>query len=122
MKIKQTILALVIMIGAMGVMHAPVAMAAGCEKVATKYIPCDNSGNGPIWNILMVVLNFFSVGVGIVVVGAIVYGSILYTSAGGDQAQVKKGVSVITNAIIGLLAYIFMYAIINYLVPGGLFT
>ncbi|MNH46494.1 hypothetical protein D3C72_2301490 [compost metagenome] len=61
-------------------------------------------------------------GVGILAVGGIVYGSILYTSAGGSSEQTKKAMGIITNVVIGLIAYALMYAITNFLIPGGLFS
>lgn len=51
----------------------------------------------------------------------IVYGSILYTSAGGNAEQTKKAMGIITNVVIGIIAYGLMYVGLNFLVPGGVF-
>ena len=58
---------------------------------------------------------------GIAVVAGIVFGAVTYASAGGNKKKKKKGISFVTNAVIALVLFIFMYAIINFLVPGGLF-
>lgn len=98
-----------------------------CGKAQTVIIKCDSSSEtgakgSPIWSILKLAINILTGGIGIVAVGGIVYGSILYTSAGADTAQTKKAVSVITNVVIGLIAYALMYAVLNFIIPGGLFS
>ena len=82
---------------------------------------CSNDGKTDgITQIALVVINFLSIGVGIAVVAGIVIGAIRYITASGNAAQAQQGVTTIVNAIIGLILFIFMYAIINFLVPGGL--
>ncbi len=87
--------------------------------------PVNNSGsiedNG-IWKLLLMALRIMTAGVGVLAVGGIVYGAILYTSAGDRSEQVKKAISVITNVVIGLIAYIGMYAVLEFLIPGGIFS
>ena len=80
---------------------------------------CKGPGDG-ITQIALVAVNFLAIGVGIAVVGGIVWGAIRYITANGNAAQAQQGVSIIINAIIGLVLFIFMFAIINFLVPGGL--
>jgi hypothetical protein len=58
--------------------------------------------------------------VGVVVVGAIVVGGIAYASAQDNKAQIEKGIDIIRNAIIGLLLFIGMSAILNFIIPGGI--
>ena len=69
--------------------------------------------------IVTTVLNFLSVAVGIAVVAGIVVGGITYSTAGGNPAKVKKGGAIIGSAIGGLVLFILMYAIINFLLPKG---
>lgn len=108
---------------------APAALAAECGGVQTSIISCNEKGGGDasveqtgLWGILKLVINILTAGVGILAVGGIVYGSILYTSAGGSSEQTKKAMGIITNVVIGLVAYALMYAITNFLIPGGLFS
>ncbi len=58
--------------------------------------------------------------VGIAVVVSIVVGGIQYSSAGGDPSKVVAARKRITNAIIALLAYLFMFAFLQWLLPGGI--
>lgn len=79
--------------------------------------PNDN----PIFFLLTQFLKFFSALVGVAVTGGIIYGGILWSTAKGNPSQTQKATAVISNAILGLILYILMFAIINFLVPGGLF-
>lgn len=94
----------------------------GCGDIETSIIKCDVDGENPIVSMLLEIVNFLAVGVGIAVVGGIIWGGMLYASSNGDASKTKQGITVIVNAVIGLLLFIFMYAMINFLVPGGLFT
>lgn len=66
-------------------------------------------------------INFLAIGVGLVVTAMIVVGGIEYIIAGGIPQKVEKAKSLITNAIIALVTFIFMYGILQWLIPGGLF-
>lgn len=98
----------------------------GCET-DTAIIKCENvdgqgvEGTG-VWSLLIMVINILTAGVGVVALGGIVYGAILYISAGGSQDQVKKAMEVFTNVVIGVVAYAAMFALLNFLIPGGLFN
>jgi len=81
----------------------------------------DPTQNG-VWALLLVAINILTAGVGIAAVGGIVYGSILYTTAGGNADQTKKAIEFIRNVIIGLIAYGLMFAVLNFIIPGGLFA
>lgn len=96
--------------------------STGCGGVETAYIECDATGNGSIVNMLLAIVNFIAVGVGILTVGGIIWGGMVYASSNGDANRVKQAKTIIVNAIVGLILFFFMYAFINYLVPGGLFT
>jgi len=78
-------------------------------------------GSDAIMKLLGLLLDIMTAGVGIVAVGGIAYGSLLYTTAGGSQEQVKKAIGIIQNVIIGLVAYVSLYAFLQFLLPGGIF-
>lgn len=85
--------------------------------VKTSILPSDLDAIG----LIKMAIWIMSAGIGVVAVGGIVWGAILYTSAGSSD-RAKKGIEVIRNVVLGLLLYIFMLAIINFLIPGGLIT
>jgi len=91
-----------------------------CDLSGTLPSSGDVQGSG-IWGILELTLNILTAGIGIAAVGGIIYGAVLYTSAGGSTEQVKKATTVFTNVAIGVIAYALMYALLNFLIPGGLF-
>lgn len=80
---------------------------------------CDGQGVSLIGNMLKYVLTILSIGVGVVAVGGIAYGALLYTSARDNSGQTQQAITIIRNVVIGLLLYVFMVAILNWLVPGG---
>jgi len=168
MKIKQTILVTILLLG-FGVVLVPnYVSAASCGGVTTNIIGCDQkvcvdgtknpfegydpgtnkeaktayheqfshdygkckNGTSPsteqkdsgIWGLLLLVINILTAGVGVAAVGGIVYGSILYTTAAGSAEQTKKAITIIKDVVLGLLAYMLMYAILNFIVPGGFLT
>lgn len=58
--------------------------------------------------------------IGVIVVISIVWAGIQYASAGGDPGKVVAARKRITNAILALLAYLFMFAFLQWLIPGGI--
>lgn len=58
--------------------------------------------------------------VGVVVVISIIIGGIQYSSSAGDPQAAQAAQKRIRNAIIALVVFIFLYALLNFLVPGGL--
>ena len=84
--------------------------------------PSKDASSTGLWGVLLLAINILTAGIGITAIGGVVYGSILYTSAGGSQEQVKKAMGIITNVVIGVIAYALMYSALNFLIPGGLFN
>lgn len=77
-----------------------------CESIFTKY--------------LLPAINLLSAAVGIVSVAMIIYGGIEFSSSGGDPQRVASAKDHITNAIIALVAFLFLWAFLNFIIPGGL--
>ncbi len=102
----------------------------GCDEIneSTSIIPdlnCKDDGSvegSALWSLLLLVINILTAGVGVLAVGGIVYGAILIASARDSAQQVQKGITTIVNVSIGLALFLLMFAITNWLIPGGLFT
>ena len=133
MKIKQTaktfIFGLLVTVGLFAAVSQPSYAADSCGGTPTAIVHCDQTGgsnsgteNSGVWGVLLLAINILTAGVGIAAVGGIIYGSILYTSAGGSQEQVKKAMGIITNVVIGVIAYALMFSGLNFLIPGGIFN
>ena len=75
----------------------------------------------PIIDLVFAVIRFLTDGIGLVIVASIIYAGIQYTTAGGDPNNVTKAVKRIRSSVTALVLFIFMYAILNYLIPYGFF-
>lgn len=149
MKIKQTLLTVALAVGVTtGVVtytepayanHTPshadyqdAQASQMCGDVKTSIIGGDVCGNvvkdstdikqSGVWALLILVLNILTAGVGIAAVGGIAYGAALYASSADKPEQAKAGMTFIKNVVIGLIAYALMFIILNFLIPGGLFS
>lgn len=80
-----------------------------------------SQNNSPIIDLLFSLIRFLSDGVGLVIVGSIIFAGIQYTTAGGDPQNVAKAIKRIRSSITALIFFIFIYAILNYLIPAGFF-
>ncbi len=65
-------------------------------------------------------INFLAALVGVAVVASIIIGGIQYGSSAGDPQKVGAAKNRIRNAIIALITFMFLYALLNFLIPGGL--
>ena len=70
---------------------------------------------------VITVTNFLSAGVGVVIVIMVIIGGIQYSTAGGNPSAVAAAKQKIANALLALVAFIFMFSVIQWLVPGGIF-
>ena len=75
----------------------------------------------PIVDMAFAVFRVLSVGVGMVVIGSIIIAGIQYSASRGNPQATQASIKRITSAITALLLYVFMFAIANFVVPGGMF-
>ena len=119
---KYKIITLLVAIFSVVSLCAPVAYAAtegdAAEKTAFSFGSCWNK-NVDIKCLAVEVLSFLSIGVGIAVVGGIAAGGVVYSTAEGNPGKAQKGITIIVNAVIGLVLYMLLFFIVNWLVPGG---
>lgn len=90
-----------------------IGVARDCEKG----LDAKNCG---ISRYLLIFTNALSAVVGVVVVITIVVAGIQYSAAGSNPQAVASARNKIRNALIALFAYIFMFAFLEWLIPGGL--
>lgn len=67
-------------------------------------------------------LNFLGAIVGLVVTISIVVGGIQYSSSADDPKKLAAAKERIRNAVIALVAFLFLFALLQWLVPGGGFN
>jgi len=80
---------------------------------------CNNEGGG-IWHMLNLAMQILTWGVGIIAVMGIVIAAIFYATAGGDQSKSRLAKVMIFNVAVGVVMYVLLYAIINFLIPGNI--
>lgn len=79
-----------------------------------------NKNNCGIVRLIITITNILGVIAGIVIVATMIYGGILYSMAGADPAKVTAAKHKLTSGLTALLLFIFGFAILQWLVPGGL--
>ena len=107
----------------------------GCDDgKATKTAPkCGNASpnasrsdqlkqNCIVVEVINPIVKVFGAIVGIVIVGTIIFGGIEYSIAGDNAESVTKAKKRITNGVIALAVFLFAFAFLQWLVPGGIFS
>lgn len=64
-------------------------------------------------------VNVLSAAVGVIVVIMIAVGGLQYSASRDNPQATAAAKQKIINALIGLLAYLFVYAFLQYIIPGG---
>lgn len=76
----------------------------------------------PIIKDLNIIVGFLSGLVGVVVVGTIIMGGIQYAAAGDKADAVSAAKKRIINGVIALVTFLFVFAFLQWLIPGGIFS
>lgn len=110
---------------------APLALAADGGGLTCNILPqsicsaAKNKSTDPKQSGILIMLNtalgILTGLVGVAAVGAFVYAGIMYSSAGGKSDKVAKAKTIMVNTVIGLVAFAIMGALLQWLIPGGLF-
>ena len=66
------------------------------------------------------IIKFLTYLVGLAVVIGIIVGGIQYIMSAGDPQAAANGKNHIRNAVIAFILYLFLFALLNFLVPGGI--
>lgn len=114
---------------------APLKKASDCSvgvdpKDPTQCAPLGNGCNGnsaqtclknnKIVKDINTIVNFLAALIGIVVIGVIILGGVQYTLAGDNATATGAAKQRIINGLIALVAFIFTFAFLQWLIPGGI--
>jgi hypothetical protein len=77
--------------------------------------------NNVIIKDLQIGVNFLSALVGIVVIGTIILGGTQYAMAGGSPDAVAKAKKRVTDGLIAFAIFLFIFAAVQWLIPGSIF-
>jgi len=89
-------------------------------KVVHTCVANDAASGGAIVVYLKAFLQYLSGLVGLVIVLMIVISGIQYITAYGDPGRIKGAKTRLTNALIGLFLFIGAFAILSFIIPGGI--
>lgn len=78
---------------------------------------CDNGSGSSVLDILNLVVNIMSVGIGILGVIGITVVGIQYLTAADNEEQTRKAKRRLFEIIIGLVVYVIIYALLQWLMP-----
>jgi hypothetical protein len=83
----------------------------------------NNTGTsgGAIIAYLKTVLQLMSIAASMVIILMLIVAGIQYITSIGDPGQIKAAKTRVTNAITALVLFLLMFAILSFLVPGGIF-
>ncbi|MBX4197652.1 hypothetical protein KW801_03830 [Candidatus Saccharibacteria bacterium] len=108
---------------------APMALAATTKTPVDPNVNCNDSSQSGLQNCIKSnkivedlngIIDFLSAGVAIVVIGSIILGGIQYSMAGGSPEAVTKARQRITNGLIAFAAFLFIFAFLQWIIPGGI--
>jgi hypothetical protein len=80
--------------------------------------PLDRTNCGII-NLIVITINFLSALAGIIFVVSIMISGFQYMTARDNAGQIQKAKSRIVMTVVAVAIFIFMYALLNFLIPGG---
>lgn len=85
-------------------------------------VQCNASSCNLIQKYINPLVELLSALVGVAVTISIIIGGIQYGSSAGDPQATTAAKSRIRNSLIALVAFLFLYAFLQFLIPGGLFN
>ncbi|MFC2601891.1 MAG: hypothetical protein ACFNYO_01995 [Candidatus Saccharimonas sp.] len=84
---------------------------------------CSKAGEGEaVFALLKFVFDICVILVGIVAMCMFVWAGILYASGDANSNRVAQAKTIMTNTIVGIIAFGLMYLGLNWLIPGGVFN
>lgn len=79
----------------------------------------DDGGGCGVFSVLNLVIDIFSIGVGVLATIGIILVGIKYLTAGGNEEQTRKAKQRMLQIVIGIVAYALLYTGAQWLLPGG---
>lgn len=83
-------------------------------------ISCTSSNCNLIQEYVVPTINLLGASFGLIAVISLIFGAINYITSEGDPQKVSKAKLRIRNTIFAIVSFMFLYAFLNFLVPGGI--
>jgi hypothetical protein len=98
------------------------APAAGASPIKTNAAgDCGDEDNNCITADIQIGLNVLTIGVGVIITIMIIIGGLQYMLARDNPQAVQAAKAKIINAIVAMISFMFVYAFLQWIVPGGIF-
>lgn len=91
-----------------------------CDTTILPKTWCEEAMGGGVFEILNLILGILTAGVGIAATVGIVVLSLQYVSARDNEEQAKKARTRMVQVVIGLVVYVLMWSVLEWLMPGGI--
>jgi hypothetical protein len=100
-----------------------VNFAAACTPTTCTdpAISCTSNNCNLIDEYVVPTINLLSAAFGLIAVISLILGGINYTTSEGDPQKVSRAKLRIRNTIFAVVSFLFLYAFLNFLIPGGIF-
>lgn len=99
------------------VIHAAECGSGDQQVEVSIDVGCDGTSENPIYDYLRGIIIFLGGAIGLAVVITIIVSGIQYSSSNGNPQAIAQAKDRLVNAVIGLVLYLFLAAILRYLVP-----
>lgn len=92
------------------------------DSAADPQTPCNKeNGCDIIGRYVNPIINLLTFVFGLIAIISIIVGGIQYSASGGEPQKVAEAKKRIINTILAIVSYFFLYALMQFLIPGGLF-
>ncbi len=82
---------------------------------------CYGTPHNAMIDLLFAIIKFISDGIGLIIIMSLIIAGIQYTFSRGEPQAINSATRRIQSSVTALVIFIFAYAILNFLVPNGLF-
>lgn len=72
-------------------------------------------------DLLFAIVRFISDGVGLIIIASLILAGIQYTFSRGEPQAIAGATKRVRSSVTALVLFIFAYALLNYIIPTGLF-
>ena len=118
-KYSRSIIAVILTAVIVAILFSHNTFAVTCGGVETSLIECEEGGDGGIYHLLALVIDFFGIGVGILGVIGISWAGVEYLTAGGSEERTVRAKRRIYDIVLGLVCYVVIMSVTQWLLPGG---
>lgn len=119
---KYVTLAIGLQVALAAMKAVPVFAKGDCPKTAILKINSGCSDGSAMFDILGMVLSVVTYGVGAAAIIGVLITGYQYITARDNSAQVMKAKNRLFQIVIGLVVWVMIWGILQFLLPGGLFA